>query len=71
MKNLFFDTEKILKIKKGSVFEKLTQRHNRQEQVGRFDITQDDCDNENSASTQFLQIQKNQLIELREHLEKY
>ena len=32
-------------------------------------MSQDDCDNENCASTQFLQIQKNQLIDLQESLE--
>ena len=31
----------------------------------------DDCDNETCASTQFLQIQKNQLIDLQESLERY
>ena len=46
--------------------EKLTQRHNRREQA---DL--DDCDDETCASTQFLQIQKNQLIDLQESLERY
>ena len=46
--------------------EKLTQRHNRREQANL-----DDCDNETCASTQFLQIQKNQLIDLQECLERY
>ena len=46
--------------------EKLTQRHNRRVQA---DL--DDCDNETCASTQFLQIQKNQLIDLQESLERY
>ena len=31
----------------------------------------DDCDNETCTSTQFLQIQKKQLIDLQEHLECY
>ena len=31
----------------------------------------DDCDNETFTSTQFLQIQKKQLIDLQEHLERY
>ena len=34
-------------------------------------MSQDDCDNEVCASTQFLQIQKNQLIDLQETLERY
>ena len=53
MKNLFLDIETTIKIKLGSILEKLTQRHNRREQA---DL--DDCDNEICASTQFLQIQK-------------
>ena len=65
MKNLFLDIE-TLKIKLGSILEKLTQRHNRREQE-----ELDDCDNETYASTQFLQIHKNQLIDLQESLERY
>ena len=66
MKNLFLDIETTIKIKLGSILEKFTQRHNRREQA---DL--DDCDNETCASTQFLQIQKNQLIHLQESLERY
>ena len=50
----------------GSILEKLTQRHNRREQT-----YPDDCDNETCTSTQFLQIQKKQLIDLQEHLDCY
>ena len=53
LKNLFLDIKTTIKIKLGSIFEKLTQRHIRREQA---DL--DDCDNETCASTQFLQIQK-------------
>ena len=70
MKNLFLDIESKVKIKLGSFLEKLTQRHNRR-QHARFDMSQDDCDNETSASTQVLQIQKNQLIDLQESLGRY
>ena len=49
---------------------KLNQRHNRREGA-RFDVSQDDCDNEICASTQFFQIQKNQLIDREETLECY
>ena len=66
MENLFLDIETTIKIKLRSNLEKLTQRHNRQEPAD-FD----DCDNENCASTQFLQIQKNQLADLQESLEHY
>ena len=33
-------------------------------------MSQDDCDNEICASTLFLQIQKNQLLDLQETLER-
>ena len=66
MKNLFLDIETTVKIKLGSILEKLTQRHNRREQA---DL--DDCDNVICTSTQFLQIQKNQLIDLQESLDRY
>ena len=66
MKNLFFDIETTIKIKLGSILEKLTQRHNRREQA---DL--DECDNETCTSTQILQIQKKQLIDLQEQLERH
>ena len=69
-KNLFIDIETTIKTKLGGILEKLTQRHNRRESA-RLDMSQDDCDNEISASTQFLQIQKNQLFDLQESLEGY
>ena len=56
-KNLFLDIETTKKIKQGSILEKLTERHNRRESA-RIDMSQDDCDNEICASTQFLQRQK-------------
>ena len=34
-------------------------------------MSQDDCDNEICASIQFLQIQKNELIDLQDSLERY
>ena len=34
-------------------------------------MSQDDCDKEICASTQFLQIQRNHLIDLQESLERY
>ena len=54
MKNLFPDIETTIKNKLGSILEKLTKRHNRRENA-RFNMSQDDCDNEVCASTQFLQ----------------
>ena len=70
MKNLFLDIEKTIKNKLGSILEKLTQRHSRRESA-RFDISQNGCDNEICAPNQLLQIQKNQLIDLQESLERY
>ena len=70
MKNLFLDIETTIKIKLGNILEKLSQRPNRREHA-KFDMSQDDCDNEICASTQYLQIQKNQLIDLEESLEQY
>ena len=66
MKSLFFDIETTIKTKLGSILEKPTQRHNRREPA---DL--DDCDNETCTSTHFLQIQKKQLIELQDHLERF
>ena len=57
MKNLFPGIKTSKKIKLGSILEKFTQRHNRRESA-RFDMRQDDCDNEICASSQILQIQK-------------
>ena len=61
MKKLFSDIKTTIKNKLGSILEKLTQRHNQRAQA---DL--DDCDNETCASIQFLQIQKEQLIDLQE-----
>ena len=66
MKNLFLDINSTIKIKLDSILEKLIQRHNRGEQA---DL--DECDNETCSSTQFLQIQKKQLIDLQDHLKRY
>ena len=59
MKSLFLDIKTAINIKVRGILEKLTQRHSRRESA-RFDLSQDDCDNEVFAWTQFLQIQKNQ-----------
>ena len=66
MKNLFFDVKTTRNMKLGSILEKLTQRHNRREPA---DL--DDCDDETCTSTQFLQIRKKQLIDLKQQLERY
>ena len=66
MKKFFFDIETTINNKRGSILEKLTQRHNRKEQA---DL--DDCDNETCTSTQFLKIRKKQLIGRQVHSERY
>ena len=70
MKNLFPDSETTIKIKLGYTLEKFTQRQNRRE-LAMFAMSHDDCDNETCASTQFLHIQKKQLIDFGESLERY
>ena len=70
MKNLFLDINTTKTIELGSILEKLTQRHIRRENA-RFDMSQNDCDIEICASNQFLQLQKNQLIDLHKSLERY
>ena len=65
MESLFFDIKTTIKIKLGSILEKFTQRHNRRKQP-----VSDDCDNGTCTFTQFLQIQKKQLIDLQKHLER-
>ena len=55
-----------IKNKVGSISEKLNPRHNPREHSNFYN-----CDNERCPSTQFLQTQKNQLIELQELLERF
>ena len=66
LENLSFDIETTINKKLGSILEKLTQSQNRREQADLYD-----CDDKTCTSTQFLQIQKKQLIDLKEHLERY
>ena len=68
---LFFsvDIETTIRIKLRSISEKLTQHHIRREQARRSDMSEDDSANNNKASFHFLQIQKNQTINLQESLE--
>ena len=66
MKKLFFHIEVTNRNKLGSILEKLNQRHNRREQTGL-----NEYENKSCTSTQFLQIQKKQLVDLQEHLQRY
>ena len=68
MKLNFIEIETAIKTKLYPVLEQLNQRRNR---VSNF---VDDCiveEEEKDSSTQFLQMQKNQLIDLQEHFERY
>ena len=71
MKKLFSDTETIIKTEVGSILEKPPQRHNQREQLRRFSMNQDDCENENCDSTEFSHIQKKFLTDMPELLEQY
>ena len=54
-----------------AILEQLNQRRNQAKRVSNF---VDDCvmeEEEKDSSTQFLQMQKNHLIDLQEHLERY
>ena len=71
MKLNFIEVETAIKIKLCAILEQLNQRSNRAESVSNF---VDDCiveKEERDLSTQFLQMQKNQLIDLQEHFERY
>ena len=71
MKLNFIDVETAIKIKLCAIQEQLYQCCNQAERVSNF---VDDCvveEEEKDSSTQFLQMQKNQLIDLQEHFERY
>ena len=67
----FIEVETTTKIKLCATLEQLNQRPNRAERVSSFVV---DCivdEEEKDLSTQFLQMQKNQIIDLQEHFERY
>ena len=71
MKLNFIEVETAIRIKLCAILEQLHPRRNRAERVSNF---VDDCiveEEEKDLSIQFLQIQKNQLIDLQEHFERY
>ena len=71
MKLNFIEVEPAIKIKLCAVLEPLKQRRNRAERVSNF---VDDCvveEAEKDLTTQFLQIQRNQLIDTHEQFERY
>ena len=71
MKFSFIEVETAIKIKLCAILAQLNQRRNRAERVSNL---VDDCiveEEGKNLSTQFLQMQKNQLIDLQYHLERY
>ena len=72
MKMKFLEIETAIKSKLTRTLEALNERRCRNQRVFEFeDHCLEDDNEEKDASTQFLQMQKNQLIELQEHLERY
>ena len=69
----FIEVETAIKIKLSSILEQLSQRHSQRERVIDFynDEYFNDTAEEKELSTQFLQMQKNHLIDLQEHFERY
>ena len=67
----FIEVETANKIILCAILEQLNQRRRRAERVSNFVV---DCivqEEESDLSTQFLQMQKNQIIDLQEHFERY
>ena len=72
MKLKFLEIETAIKSKLSRALESLNERRCRHQRVFEFeDHCFEDNDEEKDVSKQFLQMQKNQLIELQEHLEHY
>ena len=66
------EVEAAIKSKLSRTLESLNERRYRSQRVCEFEDHCFDADNEEKdASTQFLQMQKNQMIELQEYLERY
>ena len=71
MKLTFIQVETAIKIKMCAILEKLNKRRNRAERVSKF---VDDCiveEEEKDLSTQYLQMQKKQVLDLHEYFERY
>ena len=71
MKLKFIKVQYAIKIKLCAILEQLSQRRNQAERVSNF---ADDCmveQEEKDLSSQFLQMQRNQLIDLQEYFERY
>ena len=68
MKLNFFEVETAIKLKPSAILEKLNQSRDGVSNLVNDCIVEEEKKN---LSTQFLQMQKNQLIDLREHFERY
>ena len=73
MKLRFIEVETAIKIKLSSILEQHNHRHSQRERVIDFDNDEyfNDTAEEKELPTQFPQKQKNQLIDLQEHFERY
>ena len=72
MKLNFLEIKTAIKSRLTRTLESFNERRCRNQRVFEFeDHFFEDDNEEKDASTQFLQMQKNQLIELQEHLERY
>ena len=72
MKLKFLEVETAIKSKLTRILDSLKERRYRNQRVFEFeDHCFEDDNEEKDASTQFLQLQKHQLIQLQEHLERY
>ena len=73
MKLSFIEVETAIKIKLSSILQQLNQRHSQQERVIDYDNDEylNDTAEEKELSTLFLQMQKDHLIDLQEHFERY
>ena len=69
----FIEVETAIKYKLSSILQQLNQRHSQREGVMDYDNNEyfNDTAEEKELSTQFLQMQKNHLIDLQEHFERY
>ena len=73
MKLKFIVVETAIKIKLSNVFEQRNQRHSQTERVidAEHEEYFNDTATEKELSTQFLQMLKNQLIDLQDHFERF
>ena len=73
MKIKSIEVETAIKIDLSNVLEQLNQRHRQRERVIDFEDDEyfNDTADEKELSIQFLKMQKNQLIDLQEHFERY